>query len=92
MFVTNGAAIPWTLARATFEDFLLVTTAGSCALVGVAAVVSLLWTRRELRGAGVRPRLRPNPAWPERPGVPYTAEVVYGTPVRRPEELGQAAR
>jgi hypothetical protein len=37
-------------------DFLMVTTAGSFTLVGIAAVVSLLWFRRELRGEGIRLR------------------------------------
>ena len=59
VFVTNGAATLWALARTTLEEFLLVTTAGSYALVGVAAAVSLLWFRGELRGAGIRLRLRP---------------------------------
>lgn len=46
----------WVLARATLGDFLMVTTAGSFTLVGIAAVVSLLWFRRELRGEGIRLR------------------------------------
>jgi hypothetical protein len=54
VFLTNGVATLWVLARATLGSFLLVTTAGSFALVGVAAVVSLLWFRRELRGEGIR--------------------------------------
>lgn len=56
VFLTNGAATLWVLARATLGNFLMVTTAGSFSLVGIAAVVSLLWFRRELRGEGIRLR------------------------------------
>jgi len=56
VFLTNGAATLWVLARATLGNFLVVTTAGSFTLVGIAAVVSLLWFRRELRGEGIRLR------------------------------------
>jgi hypothetical protein len=56
VFLTNGAATLWVLARATLGNFLMVTTAGSFTLVGVAAAVSLLWFRRELRGEGIRLR------------------------------------
>jgi hypothetical protein len=56
VFLTNGAATLWVLARATLGNFLMVTTAGSFTLLGVAAVVSLLWFRRELRGEGIRLR------------------------------------
>ena len=56
VFLTNGVATLWVLARATLGDFLMVTTAGSFTLVGIAAVVSLLWFRRELRGEGIRLR------------------------------------
>jgi len=59
VFLTNGAATLWVLARATLGDFLMVTTAGSFSLVGIAAVVSLLWFRRELRGEGIRLRFGP---------------------------------
>jgi hypothetical protein len=59
VFLTNGVATLWVLARATLGDFLMVTTAGSFALVGMAAVVSLLWFRRELRGEGIRLRFGP---------------------------------
>lgn len=61
VFVVNGAATLWALARTTIEEFLLVTTAGSYTLVGIAVVVSLLWFRRELRGEGIHLRLRPAP-------------------------------
>jgi intracellular septation protein A len=56
VFVTNGITTLYVLARATVGDFLLVTTAGSFTLVGLAALVSLLWFRRELREAGIRLR------------------------------------
>lgn len=56
VFVANGAATLYVLARATLGDFLLMTTAGSTGLVAIAALVSLLWFRRELRGAGIRLR------------------------------------
>lgn len=56
VFLTNGAATLWVLARATLNHFLMITTAGSFTLVGVAATVSLLWFRRELRGEGIRLR------------------------------------
>ena len=56
VFLTNGAATLWVLARATLGNFLMVTTAGSFTLVALAAGVSLLWFRRELRGEGIRLR------------------------------------
>jgi intracellular septation protein A len=62
VFLTNGAATLWVLARATLGSFLMVTTAGSFTLVAVAAVVSLLWFRRELRGEGIRLRFGAAPA------------------------------
>jgi len=59
VFLTNGAATLWVLARATLGNFLMVTTAGSFSLVAAAAAVSLLWFRRELRGEGIRLRFGP---------------------------------
>jgi hypothetical protein len=56
VFLTNGLATLWVLARATLGHFLIVSTAGSFTLVTIAAVVSLLWFRRVLRGAGIRLR------------------------------------
>ncbi len=56
VFLTNGAATLWVLARATLGNFLVVTTAGSFTLVALAAAVSLLWFRQELRGEGIRLR------------------------------------
>jgi hypothetical protein len=37
----------------------MVSTAGSYTVVGVAAVISLLWFRRSLRGEGITLRLGP---------------------------------
>ena len=54
VFLTNGVATLWVLARATLGKFLVFTTAGSFTLVAIAAAVSLLWFRRELRGEGIR--------------------------------------
>ncbi|HEY0574135.1 MAG TPA: VC0807 family protein [Pseudonocardia sp.] len=59
VFLTNGATTLWALARASLGDFLVVTTAGSYTLVTVAAVGSLMWFRRELRGEGIRLRFGP---------------------------------
>jgi intracellular septation protein A len=59
VFVTNGAATLYLLARATVGDFLMVSTAGSYAVIGLAAGVSLLWFRRALRGEGITLRLGP---------------------------------
>lgn len=56
VFLTNGAATLWVLARETLGNFLVFTTAGSFSLVGIAAAVSLLWFRRELRFEGIRLR------------------------------------
>jgi len=58
VFLANGAGTLWALARATLGEFLVVATAGSYTLVVVAALVSLLWFRRELRGQGIRVRFR----------------------------------
>ncbi|HXV94005.1 MAG TPA: VC0807 family protein [Pseudonocardia sp.] len=62
VFLANGAATLWVLARATLEEFLLVTTVGRAALVALAAVASLLWMRRDLRAGGILLRLRVRPA------------------------------
>jgi uncharacterized membrane protein len=59
VFVTNGATTLYILAKETVGDFLMVSTAGSYTVVGVAAVVSLFWFRRELRGEGIVLRLGP---------------------------------
>ncbi len=56
VFIVNGLTTLWALAQATLGSFLVVSTAGSFSLVVVAAVASLLWFRRELRGEGIRVR------------------------------------
>lgn len=56
VFLANGASTMWALAQRSVGDFLVVSTAGSYALVGLAALASLLWFRRELRGEGIRLR------------------------------------
>lgn len=53
VFLTNGVTTLWMLAKKTVGDFLMVSTAGSWSVVGVAIVVSLLWFRHELRGEGI---------------------------------------
>jgi uncharacterized membrane protein len=53
VFVTNGVTTLWMLAKQTVGDFLMVSTAGSWSVVGVAIVVSLLWFRRALRGENI---------------------------------------
>lgn len=57
VFTVNGVTTLWTLARATIGDFLVVSTAGSYTLVVVAAVASLAWFRRCMRGENIRLRL-----------------------------------
>lgn len=70
VFLANGVATLWVLARATLGNFLMVTTAGSFTLLGVAAVVSLLWFRRELRFEGIRLRFGPASAASTAAGAP----------------------
>jgi uncharacterized membrane protein len=62
VFVINGLTTLWTLAQATLGAFLVVTTAGSFALIGIAAVASMLWFRRVLRAAGIQLRFGRRPA------------------------------
>lgn len=57
VFVTNGIGTLFVLARETVGDFLMVSTAGSYTLVGLAAVASLWWFRRCLHGEGIVLRL-----------------------------------
>lgn len=57
VFITNGATTLWMLARQTLGEFLMVSTAGSYTVVGVAIVISLLWFRRALAGEGIVLRL-----------------------------------
>ncbi|PRW62726.1 VC0807 family protein [Actinopolyspora mortivallis] len=54
VFTANGAITLWMLAQRTVEEFLLVSTAGSYGLIALAALFSLVWFRRELRGHGIR--------------------------------------
>lgn len=49
------------LVQSTIGEFLLVTTVGSYTLVGVAALASPAWFRKELRRAGIHLRLRRAP-------------------------------
>ncbi|WP_163505764.1 VC0807 family protein [Fodinicola acaciae] len=57
VFVANGLGTLWILAKETVGDYLMVSTAGSYALIGLAAVLSLGWFRRSLRGEGIVLRL-----------------------------------
>jgi intracellular septation protein A len=64
VFLTNGVTTLWILAKATVGDFLMVSTAGSYTIVGLAIGVSLLWFRRSLRSEGITLRLGARPATP----------------------------
>ncbi|MFD2418672.1 VC0807 family protein [Amycolatopsis pigmentata] len=59
VFLTNGVTTLWMLARKTVGDFLMVSTAGTWSIVGIAIVVSLVWFRRSLRGEGIVLRMGP---------------------------------
>lgn len=59
VFVTNGVTTLLMLAKATVGDFLMVSTAGSYTVVGLAAIGSLFWFRRSLRGEGIVLRMGP---------------------------------
>ncbi|HET6501603.1 MAG TPA: VC0807 family protein [Amycolatopsis sp.] len=59
VFLTNGVTTLWMLAKETVGDFLMVSTAGSWSVVGLAIVISLLWFRRALRGEGIVLRMGP---------------------------------
>ncbi|WP_236788796.1 VC0807 family protein [Amycolatopsis sp. GM8] len=56
VFLTNGVTTLWILARESVGNFLLVSTAGTWSIVGLAIVVSLWWFRRVLRGEGIHLR------------------------------------
>lgn len=71
VFVTNGATTLYVLAKATVGNFLVVSTAGSYTVVGLAVIVSLFWFRRELRGEGIVLRM----------GGPVRAATPTPTPV-----------
>jgi uncharacterized membrane protein len=70
VFVTNGVTTLLMLAKATVGDFLMVSTAGSYTVVGLAVVASLWWFRRALRGEGIVVRLGPARAAAATPPVP----------------------
>ncbi|MGW4486718.1 VC0807 family protein [Amycolatopsis sp. NPDC004368] len=53
VFAVNGSVTLVMLARATVGNFLMVSTAGSYTLVGLAIVGSLWWFRRSLRSEGI---------------------------------------
>lgn len=59
VFVTNGVATFFMLAKETVGDFLMVSTAGSYSVIGLAAIGSILWFRRSLRGEGIVLRMGP---------------------------------
>lgn len=61
VFTANGIGTLWALATATLGDFMLISTIGSYSLVVMAAVASLYWLRRELRGEGIRVRFGGRP-------------------------------
>lgn len=54
VFLLSGGLTLWMLAEASLGKFLLIGTAASYTLVGVAILVSLLWFRRALRTEGIR--------------------------------------
>lgn len=62
VFTINGLTTLWALAQATLGGFVVVTTAGSFVLVGLAAAASMLWFRRVLRAAGIQLRFGRRPA------------------------------
>lgn len=59
VFVINGVMTVTTLAVATVNDYLVVTTAGSWSVVALGIGISLLWFRSSLAGEGVRLRWAP---------------------------------
>ena len=52
VFLTNGITTLWILAKETVGDFLMVSTAGSWSVVGLAIIVSLFWMRRTIKNEG----------------------------------------
>ena len=62
VFLANGAIMLWTLARQTVGNYVVVSTAGTWTVIGVAIVASLLWFRRALRGEGISVRMGSAPA------------------------------
>lgn len=59
VFLTNGGVTLFILAKETVGDFLMVSTAGTYSVVGLAVIVSLVWFRRALKGEGIVLRLGP---------------------------------
>lgn len=57
VFLACGGVTLWMLANASLGSYMLVGTAVSYTLIGLAVVVSLLWFRRSLRGEGITLRL-----------------------------------
>jgi hypothetical protein len=57
VFAINGAGTLVMLAKATVGNFLMVSTAGSYTLVGLAILLSLYWFRRSLRDQGIELRM-----------------------------------
>ena len=49
VFLTNGVTTLWMLAKETVGDFLMVSTAGSWSVGGLAIIGSLLWTAATIR-------------------------------------------
>ena len=62
VFLTNGILTLWMLAKQTVGDYLMVSTAGTWSIVGLAIVASLFWFRRALRGEGIRLHMGGAPA------------------------------
>ena len=54
VFLACGGLTLWMLASTSLGSYLLIGTAASYALIGLAIVASLLWFRRALRHEGIR--------------------------------------
>ncbi|GIL26619.1 VC0807 family protein [Actinocatenispora comari] len=54
VFLLSGGLTLWMLARTSLGSYLLIGTAASYSLIGVAIVVSLVWFRRSLGREGIR--------------------------------------
>ena len=57
VFLVNGATTLVVLATQTVGNYLMVSTAGSYSLVGLAVVGSLWWFHRSMAGQGIRLRI-----------------------------------
>ncbi|GAB3363529.1 VC0807 family protein [Amycolatopsis echigonensis] len=62
VFAVNGSVTLLMLARETVGSFLMVSTAGSYSVIGLAIAGSLWWFRRSLRSAGITLRMGHRPA------------------------------